>query len=181
MTSNPPLLTQVAAKESMSGMLAALAAMGHAAWIVDAARGYILAANVEAEELLERSDLEGLDAEDAIPDLEDMAYWDGVRCGVVTILDSDAELHLPSGRSCAVSRRIAPVWLADGTPLFLVHVRDRSREHRAELERETALAELRATLEATADAILVTDLAGRIRAFNRRFARMWSLDRKSVV
>ena len=175
MTSTLPPLAQAAAKESLSGLLATITALGHAAWIVDAAHGHILGANVEAEELLERQDLEGLDADDAIPDLEDMAYWDGVRCGVVGVLDSDAELHLRGGRTCAVSRRIAPVWLADGTLLFLVQVRDRSREHRIELERETALAELRATLEATADAILVTDLNGRIRAFNRRFARMWSL------
>ena len=175
MTSTVPALAQVAAKESFTGLLAAIAALGHAAWIVDAAQGHILAANVDAEELLERKDLEGLDADDAIPDLEDMAYWDGVRCGVVSVLESDAELTLPGGRTCAVSRRIAPVWLSDGTALFLVTVRDRSREHRVEVERETALAELRATLEATADAILVTDLNGRIRAFNRRFARMWSL------
>ena len=175
MTSGLPLLTHVAARESFSGLLAALAALGHAAWIVDASHGHILAANAEAEELLARSDLEGLDAEDAIPDLEDMAYWDGVRCGNVDVLESDAELHLPGDRTCAVSRRIAPVWLPDGTALFLVQVRDRSREHRIEVERETSLAELRATLEATADAILVTDLGGRIRAFNRRFARMWSL------
>ena len=175
MTSTLPLPTQVAARESFSGVLSALAAMGQAAWVVDAAHGTILAANHEAEELLERTDLEGLDADDAIADLEDMAYWDGVRCGVVSVLESDAELHLPSGRRCAVSRRIAPLWLADGAPLFLVQLRDRSREHRVELERETALAELRATLEATADAILVTDLNGRIRAFNRRFARLWSL------
>ena len=161
--------------ESFAGLLAMIAALGHAAWIVDAAHGHILVANVEAEELLQRKDLEGLDAEDAIADLEDMAYWDGVRCGVVTVLDSDAELNLPNGRTCAVSRRVSPLWLADGTALFLVQVRDRSREHRTEVERETALAELRATLEATADAILVTDLTGRIRAFNRRFARMWSL------
>ena len=161
--------------ESFAGLLAMIVALGHAAWIVDAAHGHILVANVEAEELLQRKDLEGLDAEDAIADLEDMAYWDGVRCGVVTVLDSDAELSLPNGRTCAVSRRVSPLWLADGTALFLVQVRDRSREHRTEVERETALAELRATLEATADAILVTDLTGRIRAFNRRFARMWSL------
>ena len=32
-----------------------------------------------------------------------------------------------------------------------------------------------ATLEATADGILVTDLAGHIRAFNRRFAQIWGL------
>ena len=176
MTSPLPLLTPVAATESFAGLVAALAALGHAAWIVDAAHGHILAANVEAEELLERGDLEELDAEDAIANLEDMAYWDAVRCGArASVLESDAELHLPSGRACAVSRRIAPVWLVDGTPLFLVQVRDRSREHRIEVERETALAELRATLEATADAILVTDLNGRIRAFNRRFARLWSL------
>jgi diguanylate cyclase (GGDEF)-like protein len=175
MTSPLPLLLPVAAKESFHGVLAALSAMGHAAWIVDAAMGTILAANLDAEELLERRDLEGLDADDAITALEDMAYWDGVRCGVVTVLESDAELHLPSGRSVAVSRRIAPVWLSDGYPLFLVQVRDRTSEHRVEQERETALAELRATLEATADAILVTDLNGRIRAFNRRFARMWAL------
>ena len=73
MTSALPLLTHVAAKESFKGLLAAIAALGQAAWIVDAAHGHILAANVEAEELLERKDLEGLDADDAIPDLEDMA------------------------------------------------------------------------------------------------------------
>ncbi|MFL6698699.1 MAG: EAL domain-containing protein [Vitreoscilla sp.] len=175
MTAAAPLLAQATGRESFSGLLAAIAALGHAAWIVDAARGHILAANAEAERLLERQDLAGLDADDAIPELEDMAYWDGVRCGVVSVLESDTELHLPGGRNLAVSRRIAPVWLGDGTPLFLVQVRDRSVEHRIELERETALAELRATLEATADAILVTDLHGKIRAFNRRFARMWSL------
>jgi diguanylate cyclase (GGDEF)-like protein len=172
MTPALPLLAQAAAKESFAGLLAAL---GHAAWIVDAAHGRILGANLDAEQLLERTDLDGLDADDAITNLEDMAYWDGVRCGVVATLESDAELHLPSGRSCAVSRRIAPIWLSDGTPMFLVQVRDRSRERRVEVERETALAELRATLEATADAILVTDLKGGIRGFNRRFARLWSL------
>ena len=76
MTSTVPPLAQVAAKESFTGLLAAIAALGHAAWIVDAAQGHILAANVDAEELLERKDLEGLDADDAIPDLEDMAYWE---------------------------------------------------------------------------------------------------------
>ena len=105
------------------------------------------------------------------PTLEDLAYWDGVRCGVVSVLESDCRAA-PARRaqrapSRAASRRSG--W-PTARPLFLVQVRDRSREHRIEVERETALAELRATLEATADAILVTDLHGRIRAFNRRFA-----------
>ena len=42
-------------------------------------------------------------------------------------------------------------------------------------EREALLTELQATLESTADGILVTDLAGRIRAFNRRFAQLWDM------
>ena len=53
--------------------------------------------------------------------------------------------------------------------------RDRSQQQRERLERETLLAELQATLESTADGILVTDLAGRIRAFNQRFAAIWGL------
>jgi len=58
---------------------------------------------------------------------------------------------------------------------WLVLLHDQTRRRRAEAERETLLAELRATLESTADGILVTDLAGRIRSFNRRFARLWGL------
>ncbi len=175
MTRDLPLTAIGAAQDSLAGVLAALAALGDAAWIVDAAHGHVLAANDEAEKLIGKGELEGLDAADVIANLEDIAYWDGVRCGSVGVLDSETLLHLPDGRACAVARRVAPLWLADGSALFLVQVRDRSREHRIEVERETALAELRATLEATADAILVTDLDGRIRAFNRRFAALWSL------
>ncbi|HEX7686220.1 MAG TPA: PAS domain-containing protein, partial [Burkholderiaceae bacterium] len=175
MTPAAPLLTAVAARPAFSGVLALLAAIGEPAWVVDAARCCVLAANLEAEELFGRGELEGLDAEDVIPDLEDIAYWDGVRCGSVGTLETEAELHLPGGRTLAVVRRIAPLWLADGTALYLVQVRDRTHERRVERERETALAELRATLEATADAILVTDLAGRIRGFNRRFAALWAI------
>ena len=168
-------LPRVAVRDSFSGVLAALAALGQPAWLIDAARGHVVASNEHARALLGRGDLLGLDAEDVIPNLEDMAWWDAVRCGAVGVLESDTEIHLPDGRICAVVRRAAPLQLEDGDALFLVTVRDRSAEHRVELERETALAELRATLEATADAILVTDLGGRIRAFNRRFATMWGL------
>ena len=49
-------------------------------------------------------------------------------------------------------------------------------EHRRlqqELERERSL--LRATLDATADGILVVDLEGRVSAYNTQFAQMWRL------
>ncbi|WP_204306258.1 PAS domain-containing protein, partial [Stenotrophomonas maltophilia] len=70
-----------------------------------------------------------------------------------------------------VSRSISPVHTPDGGRYWLVLLHDQTRRRRAEAERETLLAELRATLESTADGILVVDLAGRVRSFNRRFAK----------
>ncbi|MBV9891489.1 MAG: PAS domain-containing protein [Rhizobacter sp.] len=43
------------------------------------------------------------------------------------------------------------------------------------------VAELAATLESTPDAVLVVDLAGRIRNFNRRFAALWELPEEMLV
>lgn len=62
---------------------------------------------------------------------------------------------------------------AGGARYWLVLLHDQTRRRRAEAERETLLAELRATLESTADGILVVDLSGRVRSFNRRFAKLW--------
>jgi len=46
---------------------------------------------------------------------------------------------------------------------------------RAEEKIQQTLSMLRATLEATADGILVTDLDGKIVAYNRQFAEMWQI------
>jgi EAL domain-containing protein (putative c-di-GMP-specific phosphodiesterase class I)/GGDEF domain-containing protein/PAS domain-containing protein len=154
---------------------AILAALGHPAWIVDGHTGLVVAANGLAAFLLARDTLVGLEAEELLDTIEDLAFWEAASNGRTEVLESDCTLYPEDGRICHVARRIAPLPLAQGAPLFLVQLRDRTREHRIELERETALAELRATLEATADAILVTDLNGRIRAFNRRFAALWAL------
>lgn len=159
---------------SREALRAFLDALGDAAWVVDARLGRVVFANEAAQRLLGRA-LDGLDADELLDTIEDLAFWEAAGRGEAQVLESDCTLYPPDGRTCHVTRRIAPLTLSDGTSLYLVHVRDRSFEHRVEFERETALAELRATLEATADAILVTDLGGRIRAFNRRFAAMWSL------
>ena len=57
----------------------------------------------------------------------------------------------------------------------MVALHDRSAERRAERELEAVAADLQATLESTADGILVTDLAGHIRSFNQRFAQLWEV------
>jgi len=63
-----------------------------------------------------------------------------------------------------------------GKPAFLHGVMVDATESRvAEEHARRAASLLAATLEATADGILVVDIAGKIAAFNRRFAEMWRI------
>ena len=164
-----------------------LAALGEPAWLVCARRGTVLAINADALALLGKSEAALLDqpADGLILTPEDMAFWDEAARGSPARLQSDTVLVDANGALVQVSRRIqqlAPAALtgvgasAAGSPLpYLVTLHDRSAQQREADERELLVAELQATLESTADGILVTDLAGRIRAFNRRFAQIWGL------
>jgi diguanylate cyclase (GGDEF)-like protein len=148
-------------------------------WLVDAASLTVRYANPAADRWLGgvAGGLLGRAAETVLPTLEDAAFWAEVRDGARPTLASETELPLADGRLASVMRRIIPLPrdAAIAPQDYLVTLRDRSQERQAERERETLLAELRATLESTADGILVTDLAGHIQAFNRRFAALWSL------
>ena len=57
----------------------------------------------------------------------------------------------------------------------LVILRDITERQRAEQERTRSISLLRATIESTADGILVVDAAGAITDFNQNFARMWQI------
>jgi diguanylate cyclase (GGDEF)-like protein/PAS domain S-box-containing protein len=58
---------------------------------------------------------------------------------------------------------------------ILVTAFDISNRKLAELELETSLSLLQATIESTADGILAVDGAGKVVTFNRKFAQMWEL------
>jgi diguanylate cyclase (GGDEF)-like protein/PAS domain S-box-containing protein len=58
---------------------------------------------------------------------------------------------------------------------FLISAHDITARSAAELGLRNALSLLTATLDSTADGILVVDRAGHITSFNRRFTEMWSL------
>ncbi len=158
---------------------ALLDGLPHAAWVVALDDQSVVAANAAAATLFARprQALIGSPAASLAASPEDLAYWDAAAAGCVEVLLSDTVMATPDGGGLHVSRSIRPV-AAPGDLLprhALVMLQDRSAEQRAANEREVALAELQATLESTADGILVTDLCGRIRAFNRRFAQLWGM------
>ncbi len=154
-----------------------LEGLPHAAWLVDYADQRVVVANAAAAALFgcEPGALAGRQAAQLATSPEDLAYWAAAAVGERDTLLSDTVVEGPAG-PLQVTRSVRPVQLQGGaTAHALVTLVDRSAEQRAQAEGELALAELQATLEATADGILVFDLAGRLRAFNRRFAELWAL------
>ncbi len=168
-----PAKPGVSADAAAAGWQALLHGLPHAAWLVALADQRVVAANDSAAQLFGRSHAE-LVGESALllaASPEDMAFWDACAHGERGSLLSDTVVATADGRQLHASRSIGLV----GEHHALVMLRDRSAEECAERERESLLSELQATLESTADGILVTDLFGRIRAFNRRFAQIWGL------
>ena len=150
-----------------------------AIWIVEACSRRVVADNAAARKLLglPGGSLIGLQAEALLATPEDMAFWDEAAAGGCGALQSETTLCRADGSTLHVTRSIRP--LREGSAAvprhYAVVACDRSAWRRAEDEREQVVAELQATLESTADGILVTDLLGRIRAFNRRFAQAWGI------
>jgi len=170
--------TRATPDPTLVAWLAMLETLGDPAWIVDASTLSLVGINRPAQTLLGLADaaLRGLDPLGLIGTPEDLAFWDDVKAGHPSRLESESAAMTTDGRVIQVLRRIAPLTVGGQLAgYYLVLVHDRTERLRAQSERETLLAELQATLESTADGILVTDLAGRIRAFNRRFATIWGM------
>ena len=153
-----------------------------ATWIAELASRKLVAVNRAALALLGQplQALLGQRADLLVATPEDMAYWDDAAAGRADRLVSDTLVCTPDGRTVYVERSIVPIGHganpAGAAPTHcVVSLLDRSLQQKAEDEREATVAELQATLESTADGILVTDLAGRVRAFNRRFAQVWGV------
>ena len=150
-------------------------------WVVHLASRAVVAVNLAAEQLLGRPGLGllGQAGDTLAASPEDLAWWSAASLGVVEPLHTDTIVATADGRVLHVSRSIRPL-VAPGESLqeaqhCLVSLIDRSAELRSEAAREELLSELQATLESTGDGLLVTDLGGNIRGFNRRFAELWGL------
>jgi len=147
-----------------------------AVWLVDGDTLRITAANVAAGTLfgIEPAALHARSAAELAATPEDLAFWEGVDKGWQDAIVSESLVRRFNGTVVPVTRRVSRVE-SDGRAVYVVVFQDRSAHQATQDELEHRLSELRATLESTADGILVTDLAGSIRGFNRRFAALWNL------
>ena len=164
-----------------SEMAALIDGLLDAAWLIEPKSLRVLAANAQAATLL-GTDVASLCRTDALAlaaTPEDVEFWEAARSGAVDPADTQTVLSAADGKLLPVLRRVTRInagALADARHgVYLVVMRDRGPELRAQAELEERLAQLRATLDSTTDGILVLDLQGRIVNFNPRFAALWEL------
>lgn len=143
-------------------------------WLVHHKSLRITAANTAAGTLLgvDAWSLRGRAAADLSATGEDIVFWNEVAAGLTDAILSDTVVRRFDGAIVPVTRRVSRLGSGD---MLVVTLRDLSRQRATEDELEARVAEMQATLESSADGILVTDLGGAIRNFNRRFAALWSL------
>lgn len=151
--------------------------MLEAVWLVDPIELRIQAVNRAAETLLgaEPGAFVGLPVIDLSATPEDMFFWEDVAAGLSGQIFSETLLRRQDGTTVQVERRVSLIRTSQDTAVYVVAARDQSAQRQVENELEKLVAELRATLESTADGILVSDLEGGIRGYNQRFAEMWDL------
>lgn len=106
---------------------------------------------------------------------EDVFFWEEVAAGLVNEIFSETVLRRDDGTLLTVDRRVSRVKVDGESLLYVVGISDQSEQQRVEDELEKLVAELRATLESTADGILVVDLNNGIRSYNKRFAELWEV------
>jgi PAS domain S-box-containing protein len=169
-------LPALAEEAGPGGWTELLEAMIHAVWLVDADELRIVGANAAAGTLCgtDGAPLGGRSVLDFAATPDDHAFWREVASGLIDSIETDALLRRIDEHLVPVSRRVTRLRAA-GSALYLGALDDRSEQRRREAELEETIASLQSTLDSLVDGVLVTDLRGRIRNFNRRFADLWEL------
>ena len=166
-----------AAADLLNSLCVLIEGMLHAVWLVDAEALRIVGANRAAGTLLgvPAAELLGHQVLELAATPEELCFWGEVADGNNESIESETLVRRFDGTTVPVLRRVSRVEPGAGVVLYVVALHDRSEQVKAQRELEVAAAQLAATLESTADGILVTDLSGRIRNCNERFAQMWGL------
>ncbi|AVP57730.1 sensor domain-containing protein [Pulveribacter suum] len=168
---------------SSAAWQAVVQGLQQAVWLVDGHSFQVLFANAAAVDLTGRraEQMVGRPVQELVASPEDEIFWSRPLSEIAMGICSCTEVwNAGRNRAVAVERRVQTVQVAEGngasqSPLLLLTMLDRSEQEDSRQQHELVLAELRATLDSAADGLLVCDLQGAIRAFNQRFAQLWSL------
>lgn len=106
---------------------------------------------------------------------EDMLFWEEAVAGLADSIQSQTLVCGADGAAIAVDRKVSRVQLAQQPFMYLVLLRDLRPQLARETLLEERLADLRATLESSHDALLVVDMANHVQHYNSRFVQMWQL------
>jgi diguanylate cyclase (GGDEF)-like protein len=161
-------------RQALDAWRALLDAMPEAAWLFGMPSREVLLVNAAACELLEAKAeaLIGAGADSLLSSVEDAAWWASVHDAPLEGLHSQTALVRRDGRVVDVERSIS--MLPDGRH-GLVSLRNVGAQQRLNDQREEALSQLQATLEATHEGILVLDGQGEVQSCNRRLAELWDM------
>ena len=148
-----------------------------AALLVDPKTQTVLDANHKACQLtgLSIDVLKGYPVVQLTATPEDVYFWQDVSEENFGALHSHSLLNCSGGSVRHVERRASAIYLEDSSLVYLVVLLDQTPRVQAEEQQELALSKLLATLESTADGILVIDMQGAIQGFNRLFSTIWKI------
>ena len=120
-------------------------------------------------ELLEKSIL------DVECSLTDVFYWEDVRSGQYSGIESQEGLYLCADGSMRTAAKSVRLIEQDGKCWLMVQAHEVHEDVRVQDDLAQATSQLRATLESTGNGILVINWQGRIASMNRRLSAMWQL------
>ena len=149
----------------------------HMVMLVDPADLRILVANRMVEQMLGygAAQLRDMVITDIESSLQDVFYWEDVRSGQYLGFEAQEGEYLCADASMLTVMKSVRVIQDGDRPLLLVRAQDCRHERQVEALLEQTLAQLRTTLESTADGILVIDWHGKITSMNRLFSAMWDI------
>jgi two-component system NtrC family sensor kinase len=115
----------------------------------------------------------------AITDIEcalsDMFYWDEVRQGgQIEVSDTESSYLCADGEVLLALKTVRLV-TADATAWLVIRAEPLASRKNVESELASITSRLQATLEATADGVLLVDRVGSIMNMNQSFSTMWGL------
>ncbi len=124
-------------------------------------------------QMLERADFNALQAHVAEQMLDPVAFMEATRESLHAHASSSALLQFKDGR--VAERRTAPQMLGGQRIGWVITYREVTQAVRAEQHLRNLLALQQATLDATADGILVVNMERGVAGTNRKFQQLWRI------